>query len=393
MWWEQAIQWFEAEDLRRRLSPGSPEGPYLVRDGRRLLNLSSNDYLGLSTDRRLLEAARRALEEWGIGAGASRLIAGDRPVHAKLEETLAAAKGTEAALVFSSGYAACVGALSALTAPGDQVFLDALCHASLYDGARLSHARLRRYRHRDPAHLETLINRYADRKGRRFLVTDAVFSMDGTLAPLAELVDLAEEYRLFLVVDDAHGTGIIGPEGRGTLHYLGLADRVPLQLVTLSKALGTQGGAAVGASSLVEFLVHRARSFVYSTGLAPPVASAAIEALRLVAAPEGEERRRHQQDLVERLKIGLASLGYAVRHEEPAPMLAVLLGSPGEALRLSRALEEGGVVAPAIRPPTVPPGTSRIRLSPMATQSFDDIDSALAVFPPADNRRRERKAQ
>lgn len=157
MWWEQAIQRFEAQNLRRRLFPGSPAGPYLVKDGRRLLNLASNDYLGLSTDRRLLEAAREALEDWGIGAGAARLIVGDRPVHAQLEETLAAAKGTEAALVFCSGYAACVGVLSALAAPGDQVFLDALCHASLYDGARLSHARLRRYRHRDPVHLEELL--------------------------------------------------------------------------------------------------------------------------------------------------------------------------------------------------------------------------------------------
>jgi len=383
-WLTRQLRQLEAKGLRRTLRPLAAS-PYVERDGRRLLNLASNDYLGLSTDPRLTAAAREALERWGVGAGAARLVVGDRPVHEALEAALAALKETEAALVFPSGYAANVGVLSALAGPRDQIFADALNHASLNDGARLSRARFRYYRHRDLEQLEQLLQGPGPAPGgRRFIVTDAIFSMDGTVAPLPELAELAARYDAVLVVDDAHGTGIVGPEGRGTAHHLGVADRIPVQVATLSKALGVQGGAALGSRALVDYLLHRARAFIYSTGISPVLAAAALEAVRLVQSNEGARRRRRQQAHVARLKAGLAALGYTVRHEPPAPMLAVLVGAPEAALRLSALLETRGVLAPAIRPPTVPPGTSRIRLTPMATHTDGDIEAALAAFPEAE---------
>ncbi|SHL09187.1 8-amino-7-oxononanoate synthase [Rhodothermus profundi] len=388
-WLAQQLQQLEAKGLRRQIRPLSSGGPYVEREGRRLLNLASNDYLGLSTDPRLTAAAREALARWGIGAGAARLVVGDRPVHDALEVALAALKETEAALVFPSGYAANVGVLSALAGPRDQIFADALNHASLNDGARLSRARFRYYRHRDLEQLEHLLRGPGPgRGGRRFIVTDAIFSMDGTIAPLAELAELAERYEALLIVDDAHGTGVVGPEGRGTAHHLGVAGRIPVQVATLSKALGVQGGAALGTRLLIDYLVHRARAFIYSTGLAPVLAAAALEAVRLVQSGEGARRRQRQQAHVARLKAGLEARGYTVRHEAPAPMLAVLVGSPAAALQLSAHLEAHGVLAPAIRPPTVPPGTSRIRLAPMAIHTDDDIEAALAAFPEADQLKR-----
>jgi 8-amino-7-oxononanoate synthase len=384
-WLAQQLQQLEAKGLERRLRPLACGGPYVDRNGRRLLNLASNDYLGLSTDARLVAAARAALERWGVGAGAARLVVGDRPVHEALEAALAALKETEAALVFPSGYAANVGVLSALAGPRDQIFADALNHASLNDGARLSRARFRYYRHRDLEQLEQLLRGPGPAPGgRRFIVTDAIFSMDAAVAPLPALAELAARYEAVLVVDDAHGTGIVGPEGRGTAHHLGVADRIPVQVATLSKALGVQGGAAVGARALVDFLLHRARAFIYSTGIAPVLAAAALEAVRLVQTEEGERRRQQQQAHLARLKAGLEARGYTVRHEPPAPMLAVLVGTPEAALRLSALLEMRGVLAPAIRPPTVPAGTSRIRLAPMATHTDDDIEAALAAFPEAE---------
>ncbi|GBD01884.1 8-amino-7-oxononanoate synthase [bacterium HR18] len=384
-WLAQQLQQLASKGLRRQLRPLPCSGPHVTYKGRRLLNLASNDYLGLSTDPRLVTAAREALERWGVGTGAARLVVGNRPVHEALEAALADLKEAEAALVFPSGYATNVGVLSALAGPRDQIFADALNHASLNDGARLSRASFRYYRHRDLEQLQRLLEGPGPRPGgRRFIVTDAIFSMDGTLAPLNELVVLAERYDALLVVDDAHGTGIVGPEGRGTAHYLGVASRIPLQIATLSKALGVQGGAAIGSALLIDYLLHRARAFIYSTGLAPVLAAAALEAVRIIRTEEGERRRRQQQRLVARLKAGLEAQGYIVRHEAPAPMLAVLVGTPEAAMQLATHLEAQGVLVGAIRPPTVPPGTSRIRLAPMATHTDEDIEAALAAFPRAE---------
>lgn len=378
--WTELIARLDAAGLRRRLAPlRSSSGPWVERDGRRLLNLASNDYLGLAADPRLAAAAAAALTRWGTGAGGSRLLGGDREIHGRLEAELAELKGTEAALLHTSGYAANVGLIPALCGRGDHVFSDRLNHASLIDGIRLSGAQAHVFRHRDPGHLEELLLK-APAHGQRVVVSDAVFSMDGVVAPLAALVEVSERHGALLVVDDAHGTGVAGPEGRGTVQHLGLGGRVPVQMATLSKAFGVQGGFVAGSQVLVEVLIHRSRSFVYSTGMAPALAAAALEAVRLARSEEWrrERLRRHLDRLVE----GLKAKGYRVVHEPPAPMLVVMVGEAAPALDLARRLEAAGVLAPAIRPPTVPEGTSRLRLAPMATHSDADVDLALEAFPP-----------
>lgn len=383
--WIRALERLEEKDLRRSLrvteTPSVGEAAAGDPGEAGPVDLASNDYLGLAGDARLAEAAGEAARRWGVGAGASRLVTGNRPPHASLEEELAAYKHVEAALVFSSGYAANVGLVSALAGPRDAVFADRLSHASLIDGARQSGATFRLYRHGDLDHLEGLLGEAGDR-GDRYVLTDGVFSMDGELAPLPELVELCDRWDALLVVDDAHGTGVVGPDGRGTVAHFGLEDRIPVRVATLSKALGTQGGAILGEEPLVELLVNKARSFVYSTGLAPPIAAAAEEAVRI--ARNGRDRRARLREHLRTLREGLLERGYRVRGEDPAPMIAVEVGEPGLALRLADRLNEAGIRAPAIRPPTVPEGTSRIRLAPRATHRSAEIRRALDAFPPAD---------
>lgn len=386
--WRRRLEQLEEKALRRRLKtyPAVAEGDAPVRNGaprpaagagEATINLASNDYLGLAVDERVIAAARQALGRWGVGAGASRLITGHRRPHEQLEEALAAFKGAERALVFSSGYAANVGVLTALAGPRDHLFLDRLNHASLYDGARLTHGQVRIYRHSEPEHLEELLQR-APARGKRFIVTDGVFSMDGELAPLPALVELAERYEALLVVDDAHGTGVVGPGGRGTAAHFGLQDDVPVRIGTLSKALGAQGGFVVGSEALISVLVNDARAFVYSTGLAPALAAAAQEALRIVrGAPE---RRRRLQRHLSTLRTGLRERGYDLFGSAPAPLLAVRLGTPAAALEHAERLGEAGITAPAIRPPTVPEGTSRIRLAPRASHSEEAMQRILDAF-------------
>ncbi|PSQ80500.1 MAG: 8-amino-7-oxononanoate synthase [Bacteroidetes bacterium QS_8_68_15] len=372
--WRARLEEREDDALRRRLdvhpTPSSEDGAAAV-------NLASNDYLGLSTDARVTDAAARAAKRWGAGAGASRLVTGHRAPHAELENALADFKKAERALVFSSGYAANVGVLTALAEQGDFLFCDRLNHASLIDGARLSRGTVRVYRHGDSEHLDELLDR-APAEGRCFIVTDGVFSMDGELAPLPELVRLAERHDALLVVDDAHGTGALGPGGRGTVAHFGLEEEIPVRIGTLSKALGAQGGFVVGSDALVSLLVNEARAFVYSTGLAPPLAAAAREALRIAAEDDARRRRLHEH--LRALREGLRARGYALYGEAPAPLLAVRFDTPEAALRQSDRLADANVTAPAIRPPTVPDGTSRIRLAPMATHSSDDVQRVLEAF-------------
>lgn len=371
--------------LFRELHPLSTgPGPWVYREGRRCLNLASNNYLGLATHPEVVAAARAALEVYGAGAGASRLVTGDLEIHRQLEEVLASLKGAEAALVFPSGYAANVGVLTALAGRRDHLFCDALNHASLFDGCRLSGARLHVYRHADPGHLETLL-REAPAVGRRFVVTDGVFSMDGDVAPLPALVSLAERYGATLVVDDAHATAVLGPGGAGTAHLFGLGDRVPVQVGTLSKALGAQGGFVAGSRRLVEFLVNRARPFIFSTGLAPASAAAALAALRVA----GREpwRRERVVELAARFRRAVAQAlgprdGVDLRGDG-TPIVPVVLGDPARALRVAARLLERGVLAPAIRPPAVPRGTSRIRVSFMASHSDTDLELAVEAFATA----------
>ncbi|MEN8148368.1 MAG: 8-amino-7-oxononanoate synthase [Planctomycetota bacterium] len=370
-----------ARGLERRLRPlASGSGPKVREGGRSLVNLASNNYLGLATDPRVVAAAREALERYGAGSGASRLISGDLDLHHGLEADLADFKSAPASLVFPTGYAAASGTVAAIAGEDDVIFSDELNHASLIDGCRLAPARVVRFRHRDPEHLRALLANEPC-AGRRLVVTDGVFSMDGELAPLPELVAVAAEFDARVVVDDAHGTGVIGGEGTGSVERFGLGADVDVRIGTLSKALGAQGGFVVGSEVLVDWLVHRARTFVYSTGLGPAMVAAAAESLRIVRAEP--ERRAALRENARRLREGLLAKGHRLIGDEEVPMAVVVLGSPDAAVTVAETLRDRGILAPAIRPPTVPEGTSRIRLTPMATHTPDDIDAAAAAFPEA----------
>jgi 8-amino-7-oxononanoate synthase len=357
---------------RARTAP-DPGGELPMFDDEALI-FAANNYLGLAGDSRVADAAERAAREIGTGAGASRLIVGDTPAHRSLERSLAEKKGTERALAFSSGYAANVGTITALDP--DVIFSDELNHASIIDGVRLSGAEVEVYDHCDPESLaDTMATRgeAASAAESWLVVTDSVFSMDGDIAPLAELCSVAEEYGAWVMVDEAHATGVY--EG-GVVGERGLTDSVDVQLGTLSKALGAQGGFVAAEEVVIEHLLNAARSFVFSTGLAPPAAAAAERALEL--APE---RREDLWTAVETLREGLEAMGYEVWGD--THILPIVVGDREDALALDERLRDAGIIAPAIRPPTVPEGTSRIRLAPQATHSQDDIEECLDTFESA----------
>ncbi|MFC7138295.1 aminotransferase class I/II-fold pyridoxal phosphate-dependent enzyme [Halosimplex aquaticum] len=349
--------------------------------GAESLVFASNDYLGLTGDRRVQRAAELAARSVGTGAGASRLVTGDTGLHRALERDLADCKGAERALVFSSGYAANVGTIDAL-AP-DVVFSDELNHASIVDGCRIGADETVVYDHADPDDLRAKLAQRAagslDSGAEEdwLVVTDSVFSMDGDVAPLAAVCDVADEFGAWVMVDEAHATGLFG-DGGGVVQREGLSDRVDVQLGTLSKALASQGGYVAGDEALVEYLLNAARSFVFSTGLAPPAAGAARESLRIARETDRPERL---WETVETLRAGLEAMGYEVLGE--TQVLPVLVGDRDDALALGDRLAESGIVAPAIRPPTVPEGTARIRVAPTATHSAAAVDRCLEAFETA----------
>ncbi len=369
----------EAAGLRRRLRPiASASDAEVEVDGRRVLLLSSNNYLGLATHPALRAAATEAVARWGCGAGASRLIAGHLDLHASVERALATWKGTDAALLFPSGYQANVGAITALVGEGDHVFSDELNHASIIDGCRLSRAMVHVYPHRDAMELERLLAATPP-DGRRLVVTDSVFSMDGDLAPLRDLVALAERYHSWLMVDEAHATGVLGPRGAGLAEAEGLTARIDVHMGTLSKALGSTGGYVAGSRTLVDLLVNRARSFVYTTGLPPASVAAAGAAIDVVMREP--ERRRMLAMNAARLRDGLLALGLDVVGD--SHILAVMLGDNRRALAFGAALLARGILVQAIRPPTVPAGTARLRVTPMATHTPAQIDRVIEAFADA----------
>ncbi|NHN47328.1 8-amino-7-oxononanoate synthase [Halostella sp. JP-L12] len=376
----------ERRGLRRDLQPvdrvaersrmaADPKAEPPAFDGDDLRVFAANNYLGLTTDERVQDAAARAAREVGTGAGASRLVTGDTGVHRELERALADAKGTERALAFSSGYAANVGTIAALDP--DVVFSDELNHASIVDACRLADADVAVYDHCDADALGREMMRRTEESATAdeswLVVTDTVFSMDGTVAPLGDLCDVAHEHGAWIMVDEAHATGLY--DGGGIVQREGLDDRVHVQIGTLSKALASQGGYVAGDEALVEYLSNAARSFVFSTGLAPPAAAAAREALRIARE---SDRRDALWATVERLRDGLEDAGYDVWGE--TQVLPVMVGDRADALDLADAVRERGIVAPAIRPPTVPEGTSRIRVAPMATHSGADVEACLDAF-------------
>jgi len=369
----------DAAALRRNLRPiHSASDPEVLIDGRAYLLLSSNNYLGLATHPAVRAAARAAIERYGCGAGSSRLISGHLELHAAVESKLAAFKGTEAALLFPSGYQANVGTITALVGRGDHVYSDALNHASIIDGCRLSRASVHIYPHRNVRALEAELAATSP-GGRRLIVTDSVFSMDGDRAPLAALTALAEQYHSWLMVDEAHATGVIGPRGAGLAAADGIGGHVDVHLGTLGKALGSAGAYVAGSRALIEWLVNRARSFVFTTGLAPAAAAAAGAALDLVVAEP--ERRDALARNAARLRDGLSALGFAAGGD--THIIPLTIGDNRPALRLAEELRARGVLAQAIRPPTVPEGTARLRVTPMATHNSAQLDRVLAAFADA----------
>jgi len=364
------------DGLLRTLRPVERRGAAVVLpDGRRLVNLSSNDYLGLSAHPALAAAAADAAP-LGVGAGASRLVTGHDAAYAELEEALAAFEGTEAALVFGSGYLANVGVLAALVGRDDAVFADRLVHASAWDGIRLSRATLHRYRHGDVEELEALLRRDAARGGGglRLIVTESVFSMDGDVAPLRELVELKERYGAALMVDEAHAGGVFGPRGEGLGHELGLADRIDLHVGTFSKAFGVYGGFVAGDERWIRYLRTTARSFIYTTALPPVLVGTIRAALELVRRADAE--RLALRGKAERFRTGLAERGLDAG-ASTTQIVPVVVGDNRTALALARALEERGALAVAIRPPTVPPGTARLRFSLTAAHDDADLEHVL----------------
>ena len=363
---------------RLRLVEGAQAGRVRL-DGREVLMLSSNNYLGLANHPALTQAAQAALERCGCGAGASRLISGSMELHHELEARLARLKHTQAALVFPTGYQANVGTLSALMGPGDTILSDALNHASIIDGCRLSRASTLVFRHNDVEHVAELLASCSG-AGQRLIVTDSVFSMDGDIAPLAELSRLARRHDAWLMVDEAHATGVFGPHGGGVVEELGLSAAVEIQMGTLGKALGGFGAYVAGSRQLIDWLVNRARSFVYTTALPPSVAATAIAALDIVA--QEPQRRRQLWDNTAFLAEQLTGLGYSLGHTR-SQILPLIIGDAGQTMALAAALLERGIFAQGIRPPTVPAGTSRIRVTPMATHTRQDMQDAVEAFATA----------
>jgi glycine C-acetyltransferase/8-amino-7-oxononanoate synthase len=360
--------------LLRRLSRlESGTGPIIQYAGREVILLSSNDYLGLATHPEVIRAAMQATEQYGAGSGASRSVSGTLPPHMDLETSLATFKGTEAAILFGAGYLANIGVIPTFIGPGGLILADRLCHASLIDGCRLSRADFRVFRHRDCEHLELLLRRRRTSRPT-LIITEGLFSMDGDLAPLSDLVSLAERYEAMLYVDDAHGTGIMGPTGRGTIEQFGLEQRIPFHMGTLSKALGSHGAYIVGPNELIEYLINVTRSFIFTTALPPAIAAAAMAAMAVIQREP--ERRTRLWSNRQRLFNGIQNLGFSMT-QTTSPILPILIGDAAAASTLSERLLTHGVYASAIRPPTVPDGTSRIRLTVTSEHTNQQIDEAL----------------
>lgn len=358
----------------RRLSPlESGTGPTIQYAGRQVILLSSNDYLGLATHPEVVRAAIHATEQYGAGSGASRLVSGTLPPHLHLETSLSTFKGTEAALLFGAGYLANIGVIPNLIGQGGLILADSLCHASLIDGCRLSRADFRVFHHRDCTHLESLLRRRSTNRPT-LIITEGLFSMDGDVAPLSDLASLAERYDATLYVDDAHGTGIMGPTGRGTIEQFGLEQRIPFHMGTLSKALGSHGAYIVGPDDLIQYLVNVARPFIFTTALPPAIAAAAVAAIAVIQREP--ERRTRLWSNRQRLFDGMQTLGFRMTQTD-SPILPILVGDAAAASAFAERLLTHGVYATAIRPPTVLDGTSRIRFTVTSEHSSEQIDEAL----------------
>ncbi len=362
---------------RRRVVEG-PVGREIIVNGRTLLNFCSNDYLGLAADDRVRSAFRAGVDRWGVGAGASHLVSGHTAAHHELEEALADFTHRPRALLFGSGYAANLGTINALLGSGDHLFEDRLNHASLLDGGWLSRANFNWFEHGDAASLEARLTDCADSPRRKLIISDGTFSMDGDLCPLPELVAMARRHAAWLMIDDAHGCGVHGAGGCGVVDpAIHSRDDVPVLVGTLGKAFGTAGAFVAGSEALIETLIQRARNYIYTTALPSAVAVATLESLRIARAEEW--RRERLRDLVARFRFGATQLGLKLL-PSATPIQPLLMGESGAALKLSAELESRGILVPAIRPPTVPAGTARLRVTFSALHEPADVDRLLEVL-------------
>ncbi|MBI2151000.1 MAG: 8-amino-7-oxononanoate synthase [Acidobacteria bacterium] len=372
---KERLRQLESRSLRRFLRnvEGAQEAEVFL-NGRKVLLLCGNNYLGLASDPRVIEAVTRALASYGLGSGASRLISGSMSLHRRLEEKLASFKGTEAALLFSTGYMANLGILGALAEPQDVIFSDALNHASIIDGCRLSRAAVRVYPHKDVDSLEKMLQEGTGFQ-RRFLITDTLFSMDGDLAPLPGLAALAARYDAHLIVDEAHATGTLGPGGCGAVEHFGLRGQVPVIMGTLSKALGAFGAFVAGDRVLVDYLVNVCRPFIFTTAPPPALAAGVLAALEVLQTdPARVERLQENQRF---FRDGLQRLGFDTGASE-SHIIPVMIGEEKRTMAFcERLLQDHGVYVQGIRPPTVPPGTSRLRITLMSTHRRDQLEHAL----------------
>ncbi len=366
---KQDVSWRELNALEQSNARA------IVSEGRSYLNFSSNDYLGYSTDPRVIAAAQGALAKYGAGGRSSRLVSGTLELHQELEQKLAKFKGTESALLFPTGFMANLSVISALLGPGDAVILDRLCHASLIDGAVLSRARIFVYDHASPESLEKVLRR-TKTYAKRLVITESVFSMDGDFAPLPELSRLCQDHGVWLMVDDAHAVGVFGKNGSGMAEHFGLNGKIEIAVGTCSKSLGSQGGFVCGSKDFIDFLVNRARPLIYTTALAPASVAASLKSLELI---QSEPKRR------ERLLRMSGNLNQFLRQNfnQPASnsqIVPYLVGSNENSVQISRQLKELGIFAPAIRPPTVPKNESRLRFSLTSAHQAEDIDSLQRVL-------------
>ncbi|QEK12811.1 8-amino-7-oxononanoate synthase [Crassaminicella thermophila] len=353
----------------------SSQAPKVNMEGKEVILLGSNNYLGLCDDARLKEAAIKAVNKYGVGAGGSRLTTGSYDLHRKLEEKIATFKGTENSLVFNTGYMANVGILSALCDRKWVIFCDKYNHASIIDGCLLSGAKLVRYKHCDMSDLERKIHIY---KGKNnLIVTDGVFSMDGDVAPLKEIVKLAKRYEILTMVDDAHGVGVLGERGSGTAAYFGVSEHIDIQMGTLSKAIASVGGYIAGKKEVIDYFKNLSRSFIFSTGLPPASIAVSLKAIEII---EKDNKRRERLTVLSNwFKKELKLMGFNTT-DTITPIIPVIIGDAKKANKLSENLLEEGIYIPAIRPPTVPKGTSRLRISLMATHTYEDLSYVLKVI-------------
>lgn len=368
-WLNQELADIRNKGLYRRLNTiQSAQTPRIMKNGRELILLSSNNYLGLTDHPKVKKAAIDAIAEYGTGAGGSRLTSGNTEMHDHLEEKIAQFKDTEAALVFSTGYMANTGTIPAMMDKGDLILSDELNHASIIDGCQLSHAEVKVYSHRDASCIEKILQ--SSRHQKKLIVTDGIFSMDGDIAPLPEIKEIAEKHDAMVMVDDAHATGVLGKHNKGTADHFNL--NVDINMGTMSKALASMGGYVAGSYELIDYLRNRARSFIYSTAISPPAVAAAVAAIDVI---EKENPAKKLWNNVALYRKGLEDMGFSINSD--TQIIPLMTGDSRRTLDAAALLEKQGVFAPGIRPPTVPDGKGRIRTSLMATHTRKDIDNAL----------------